>query len=165
MADPFFNKRRHFGLRQHGSATEAANEPVLGFGTDLAIIKKHFGVYKPRLSCAQCPGVSGREEEGTDALGHVLGREQQAAVPAAAGTACTPAPTPTGGLKSAQTIHWCPLSFSTSHAGYFSPTHLPLHLLRLSHSLTSLGINSLRDLCNPQILVLILPCAHSAQDP
>lgn len=55
--------------------------------------KKHSGVYKSRLSCAQCPGVPGREEGGADAPGHVLGSEQQAAIPTAAGTACTlPAP-------------------------------------------------------------------------
>lgn len=53
--------------------------------------KKHFGVYKSRLSCAQRAGVLGREEGGDDAPGHMLGSEKQAAIPATAGTACTPA--------------------------------------------------------------------------
>lgn len=139
VADPFFDKRRRFGLWQHGSATEAGSEPGLGFGTDLAIIKKHFGVYKPRLSCAR----AGRREVGMLRATCWGASSRQRSPPPPA----PPAPRLQHSLKSAQTIRWCLLSFFTSHAGCFSPTHLPLHLLRLSHSLTSLGINSLRDLC------------------
>lgn len=39
------------------------------------------------MSCAQRPGVPGRKEGDADAPGHVLGREQQAEIPAAVGTA------------------------------------------------------------------------------
>lgn len=95
------------------------------------------------MSCAQRSGVPGRKEGDADAPGHVLGREQQAEIPAAVGTAPRlPPPYPSccnadRDLRSAQTISGCLLSSFTSHAGCFSPTHLLLHLLHLSHSLTS----------------------------
>lgn len=129
--------------------------------------KKHFGVYKSRLSCAQRLGVPGREEGDADAPGHVLGSEQQAAIPAAAGTARAPAapraPPAAAGFQ--RYPNHLLMSAKLLHARYFSPAHLPLHLLHLSRSLTFSENNSLRDLRNPQIPVPTLPCAHAAQDP
>lgn len=125
MADPFFDKRRRFGLWQHGSATEAVSEPVLGFGTDLAIIKK--ALWCLQTEAELCPG---REEGGGDAPGHVLGSEQQAAVPAAAGTACTPAPTqlkkcPNHSLVSAKLLHFSRWTLQSHSSVPSSPSPFP----------------------------------------
>lgn len=96
--------------------------------------KKHFGVYKSRLSCAQRPGVPGREQGDADALGHVLGSEQQAAIPAAAGTAPAPLPLqrrpgfqkhPNPLLMSAKLLHFARSVLQPHSSAPSSPSPLP----------------------------------------
>lgn len=146
MADAFFNKRRHFGPWQQGSAMEAASKPVLGFGTALAIVNSAV-VFTNELCPA--PRRAGQERGRCGCSGPCAGEGAAGRNPRCRGH-CTPAaPTPHPSccnadrdLRSAQTISGCLLSFFASHAGCFSPTHLPLHLLHLSHSLTSLEKNN-----------------------